>query len=95
MTTKILLACMLTICAISLKTNTGVHAENSFGGEQIMQPLDSSIHKVIDSVTIIKSKTVVMKGKIQNKMSLLEDQQRELQALQAKLDSATQRCYDE
>lgn len=95
MTTKILLACMLTICAISLRTNTVVHAENGFGGDQVTQPLDSSIHKVIDSVTIIKSKTVLMKGKIQNKMSLLEDQQKELQVLQAKLDSACQRYEDE
>jgi hypothetical protein len=51
------------------------------------KPLDSTAHKVIDSVKTVKEKTVVLKEDLKDKVALLQYQQKEIQRTQHLIDS--------
>lgn len=90
MTTKVFLAALLALCVVGIKPSTKAKAEqtNDFA---MPMPLDSSVHKAIDSVKIAKAKTEYLKSEIRDKVDELEDQQRDLVEIQRKIDSVEQR----
>lgn len=92
MTTRFLMVLLLVASATQLKTAVTVRAEEIPVNQEckVTRPLDSSVHKVIDSVNIVKTKCIVLKEAAEDKVALLQRQQHELEIVQKKLDSLQQ-----
>ena len=89
MTTKMYLAALLVCLVLWFKPTPRAKADPT-KDIAVTKPLDSSVHKSIDSVKTIKAESKMLQSKLEDKVDELKDQQKELVKVQRQLDSVQQ-----
>lgn len=90
MTIRVFLASAFFFCLVWVKPTPDAKAEKT-KQSVAPKPLDSSVHKAIDTIEVLKAESEELKIEVEDKVDELKYQQRELVRVQRQLDSIERR----